>query len=99
MGQEREGEKKGNWKSWIGSYIVSGLIFAMAQQSGFTKTTGGELASVIVALGAGYFYLKLKERVKIKSEPIRIIVTFIILEMIAGLLVGFITPFANLLSL
>jgi hypothetical protein len=96
MEQEK---KKGNWKSWIGGYVVAGLIFAIAQQSGFTKTTGGELVSVIVALGAGYFYHKLKEKIKIKSEPIRIIVTFVILEIIAGLLVGFITPFANLLGL
>lgn len=82
-----------NWKSWIGSYIVAGLIYSISQQAGFSTTTFGELFSLVVAIGAGFFYHKLKNRIKIKNETARIIVTFVILEMVAGLLIG---TFANL---
>lgn len=87
-------KKKFNWKSWASGYVVAGLIFGLAQQAGFSKTTGGEVVSIIVAIGAGYFYHRLKAKIKIKNETIRAIITFIVLEIIAGALVGF---FGNLL--
>lgn len=93
----KQESNKQNWRGWIGSYIVAGLILTLAWQTNFTKTTGGELVSVVVAIGAGIFYHRLKEKIKIKYEIVRVIVTFLILEMIVGTLVGFLTPFGNLL--
>ena len=96
---ENEVDKQSTSKKagkWFAGYIVAGLIFAIAKQTNFTKTLGGELTVAVVAIGAGFFYHRLKEKIKIKNNVARFIVTFIILEMIAGALVGLLIPFANL---
>ena len=74
---------------WFAGYVVAGLIWYFSQ--GFSKTTTDELIILVIAIGAGFFYHRLKAKIKIKNEVARIIITFIILEVIAGGLVGFLT--------
>jgi|SRR3989344_7060526 len=81
--------KKGLW----GGYIVAGLIFSMAQS--FNKSTADELIILAIAIGAGFIYYPLKSKIKIKNEVVKIIITFLILEIIAGGLTGFLTSLAN----
>jgi len=75
--------------SWFAGYIVAGLIWVFAQ--GFRKTAIDEFIILVIAIGAGFFYRRLKRKIKIKNEAVKIIITFIIIEVIAGFLVGLLT--------
>jgi hypothetical protein len=76
-------------KRLFGGYIVAGLIWVFSQN--FKKTTVDEIIILIIVIGAGFLYYPLKSKIKIKNELVRIILTFIILEIIAGALIGFLT--------
>jgi hypothetical protein len=76
-------------KRRFGSYIVAGLIWTFAQN--FKKTALDELIILIIAIGTGFLYYPLKSKIKIKNEILRIILTFIIIEIVAGGLIGFLT--------
>lgn len=78
-------------KRWFGggSYIVAGLTWVFAQN--FKKTIADELIILVLAIGVGFFYYPLKSKIKIKNEIVKIILTFIILEIVAGFLTGFLT--------
>jgi hypothetical protein len=82
---KREDKGKRRW----GGYITAGLIFAAAES--FRKTSGGEVIVFIVAIGAWFFYYRLKAKIKIKNEIGKSVLTFLILFVISGLLVGFLT--------
>lgn len=74
---------------WFAGYIVAGLIWSMAQ--GFRKSSIDEFIVLVIAIGAGFFYHRLKNKVKINNGIWKTIVTFIILEMISGFLIGLLT--------
>jgi predicted PurR-regulated permease PerM len=88
--QESKPTKTGRW---FAGYVVAGLIWTFAQS--FKKNTVDEFIVLVVAIGAGFFYHRIKSKIKIKNEAARIIVTFIIIEIIAGALIGFSTTIAN----
>jgi hypothetical protein len=76
---------------WFAGYIVAGIIYAIAIKIDPNKTPHDEVIIAVVAILCGCFYHKLKSRIKIEGEVRRTIVTFIILEIIAGSLIGFLT--------
>jgi len=76
-------------KRLFGGYIVAGLIWVFSQN--FKKTALDELIILIIAIGTGFLYYPLKSKIKIKNEILRIILTFIIIEIVAGGLIGFLT--------
>ncbi len=76
---------------WFAGYIVTGLIFNASQI--FDRTTYDGFFIIVVSIMCGYFYHRLKNKIKLKNEGNRIIVTFLILELIAGFLIGAITRF------
>jgi len=78
---------------WFAGYVVAGLIYAMAQN--FNKTTVDELIILAVAIGAGFFYHRIKSKIKIKNEAARILATFVLIEIIAGALIGISTAIAD----
>lgn len=84
-------QKKKN--KWFAGYIVAGLIIGISQQINLSKTSGGALSATVVAIVAGIFYHKFKAKLKIKNA----VWAFLALAMISTALIGFLTPFANLL--
>ena len=86
---KKEDKKRRRW----GGYITAGLIFAGAES--FRKTSLGGLIVLVVAIGAGFFYYRLKSKIKIKNEIVKSILTFLILFVISGFLVGFLTSLIN----
>ncbi len=86
---KKEDKAKRRW----GGYITAGLIFAGAQS--FRSTSSGEIIVFIVAIGAWFFYYRLKAKIKLKNEIVKSILTFLILFVISGLLVGFLTSLSN----
>lgn len=80
-------------KGRFGGYVVSGLIWYFAQS--FATTTINELIVLVIAITSGFFYYRLKSKIKIKNEIARIILTFIILQIIAGISTGFLTALAD----
>lgn len=87
---KQEGKTKRRW----GGYIIAGIVFAIA--SDFRKTSSGELIVLIIAAGTWFFYYRLKSKLKIKNETVKIVTTFVILYIAAGLLIGFLTSLVNL---
>lgn len=84
--------KKSWWQAnpkWLGGFIVAGSVWYFAQN--FNKTPFDNLTILIVAIGAGFLYYRLKSKIKIKNEIAKIILTFVILEIVAGFLIGFLT--------
>ena len=86
---DNEAPKVSKEQRWFAGYIVAGIIWWVAQ--GFYKTPYDGIIILIIAILCGVFYHRLKAKINIKSEFVRIVVTFIILEIIAGALVGFLT--------
>jgi len=74
---------------WFAGYIIAGIIWYLAR--GFYKTPIDGIIILIIAILCGYFYHRLKSKVKIKNNGVRIIVTFLILEVVAAFLIGFLT--------
>lgn len=72
---------------WYAPYIVAGLIIGASQSSVWNDSVG-KFIILFLAIGAGFFYYPVKSKIKIKNEAIRVIVTFLILEIIAGFLAG-----------
>jgi hypothetical protein len=87
-GEESKVSKK---QRWFAGYIIAGIIFTLAQNGGFDKTPLDGLIILVIAVLAGVFYHRLKEKIKIKTEGVRIVVTFLVLEIIAGALIGLFT--------
>lgn len=76
-------------------YIVAGLIFGAAQT--FVRNYyWGETILIVLAIGAGFLWYPLKSKIKIKNEVVKIIITFLILEIVAGLLLGFLAGLTNI---
>lgn len=80
-------------KRFWGGYIVAGLIWTFAQS--FKKSTIDELIILVIAIGAGFLYYRLKSKIKFKNETAKIITTFVILYIVSALLIGFLTSLAN----
>ncbi len=80
-------------KTFWGGYIVAGLIWTIAQS--FNKSIIDEFIIVVITIGAGFFYYRLKSKIKFKNEVAKIIIAFVILEIVSGLLIGFLTSLAN----
>lgn len=72
-----------------GGYIIAGVIWAFSQS--FKKTTVDELIILIIAVVSGFLYYRLKSKIKIKNEIIKIILTAIIILVITSLIIGFLT--------
>lgn len=89
-----EAPKPSKSERWFAGYIVAGIIWASAQNGGFDKTSYDGLIILIVAIFCGVFYHRLKAKIKGK-EWLRVIGTFLILEIIAGGLIGFSAAVAN----
>lgn len=81
-------------KKWYASYVVAGLIIGGG--TAFAKTlVGGELVLLGAGIGAIFLYYPLKSKIKIKNEVVRVIITFFILLICAGMLVGFVGGLIN----
>lgn len=78
---------------WFSGYVVAGLIWVFAQS--FRKTAVDEFIILIVAIGAGFFYYRIKAKIKIKNDVIRVIITFFIIEIITAILISLATTIAN----
>ena len=84
--------KKSWWQvspKWLGGYIVAGSVWYFAQN--FNKTPVDSLIILIVAIVAGVLYYRLKSKIKVKNEIAKVILTFVIIEIAAGFLIGFLT--------
>ncbi|MFH1608693.1 MAG: hypothetical protein ABH951_01590 [Patescibacteria group bacterium] len=84
-------QKISKGKFWFAGYIVAGLTFYLARS--FSETIYDEIIIIIIAILCGYFYHKLKKEIKLKNEWGKIIITFLILEMIAAFSIGLLTNF------
>ncbi|MFA5359989.1 MAG: hypothetical protein WC349_03475 [Patescibacteria group bacterium] len=80
-------------KKLLGGYVVAGLVVAMAQ--GFIKTTNDKIIVTVIAIASGFLYYPIKSKIKIKHEGTRFIIAFIVIEIIAGALIGISTSIAN----
>jgi uncharacterized membrane protein YfcA len=76
-------------KFGIGSYITMGLLWVFAKS--FSKSDVDELVVLVIVIIAGIFYYRLKSKIRIKNNTIAAVVTFFILEIISGFLIGFLT--------
>ncbi len=77
---------------WFAGYIVAGFVWYLGQS--FDKNPYDGAAILAVAILCGVFYHRIKARIKGK-EWLRIVGTFLIIEMIAGGLIGFSTAIIN----
>ena len=81
-------------KKWYAPLIIVGLIIGSGTP--FAKTLiGGEIVLIFVAIGAGFLYYPLKSKIRIKNEIVKVVITFLILEIIAGMSVGFVGGLIN----
>jgi hypothetical protein len=81
-------------KKWYAPYIVAGLIIGGG--TAFAKTLiGGELVLLGAGIGAFFLYRPLKSKIKIKNEAVRVIITFCILLVGSGMLVGLVGGLMN----
>lgn len=78
---------------WLAGYIVAGLILAFSQS--FKKTATDEFIILVIAIAAGFLYHRLKLKIKLKSEILKVIITFMILSIAAAFLIGFLTAIVN----
>lgn len=88
--------KKSWWRAdskWFGGYIVAGTIWYYSEK--FKQTPIDSLIVLFIAIAAGFFYYRLKSKIRVKNEIARIVITFLILEIIAGGLIGLFTSLAN----
>jgi len=81
-------------KSWwrldprgLGGLIVAGAVWYYSEQ--FRRTMIDGFIVLVVAIAAGFFYYRLKQKIKIKNEGVKVIMSFIIIEIIASVLIGF----------
>lgn len=88
-GMENQPQPEVIKKNSLAGYVVAGLVWTFAQN--FAKSTADQLVVLVIAIGTGYFYHRLKAKIKIRSEVLRVVITFIIIEVAAGFLVGFLT--------
>jgi hypothetical protein len=79
---------------WFAGYIVAGFVLWLAQSNGFDKNTYDTTIILVVGILCGVFYHRIKARIKGK-EWLRIVGTFLIIELIAGGLIGFSTAIVN----
>lgn len=98
--QETAMAKKSWWKltstKGLGGYIVAGSIWYFSER--FRKTSIDGIIVFTVAIAAWFFYYRLKSKIKIKNEAVRIIIVFFILEIISGVLIGFSTSISDALT-
>jgi len=76
----------------LGGYVVAGMIYALAQNAGFDRTPYDGLIILVVAIFCAVYYYRLKKKIK-SNELVRVICAFLILEVIAAVLIGFLTAF------
>lgn len=88
---EQNGSHEEQW--WFSTFLVFALIWGVSQR--FVTKPIDTLVVLAIAVGGGYFYHRLKAKIRIKNGAMRIVVTFIILEMVAGFLIGFLTTLVN----
>lgn len=86
-GNQKNKSRSNKWS--FGGYIVAGLIWTLARS--FRKSITDELIILIVAVGAGFLYYRLKSKIKFKNETVAGITAFVILYIISALLIGFLT--------
>lgn len=86
---KEEDQKLAKKNKWYAGYIVAGLIWYFSQS--FSKTTNDELIILIVAIVSGLIYHRFKVKIKIKNEFLRVVVTFFLIEIISGAIVGLLT--------
>ncbi|GEM_PF-1995109 len=86
--------KPSKGQRWFAGYVVAGIIWTLAKNNGFDKTSYDGLIIAVIAILCGVFYHRLKSKIKGK-EWLRVIGTFLILEIIAAILIGFFTGLAN----
>jgi hypothetical protein len=84
-----ETPKVSRGQRWFAGYIIAGIIWYLGQS--FNRTSYDGIIILAIAILCGIFYHRLKEKIKIKQEGVRVVVTFLVLEVIAGALVGFFT--------
>ena len=78
---------------WFIYYIIIGLIWTPAQK--FNKSSIDELIILIVAIGAGFSYYRLKSKMYGNNEIAKIVSTFAILFVSSAFLIGFLTTLAD----
>lgn len=83
-----ETSKVSKGQRWFAGYIVTGFIWYLGQT--FNKTPYDGIIILSIAILCGVFYHRIKAKIKGK-EWLRIVGTFLILEIIAGALIGFFT--------
>jgi fructose-specific phosphotransferase system IIC component len=89
---EYETQKVSKRQRWFAGYIVAGFVLWLAQSNGFDKNTYDAIIILVVAILCGIFYHRIKAKIKGK-EWLRIVGTFLIIEVIAAVIIGFLTAF------
>lgn len=84
--------KKSFWTG-IGGYITGGLVYTFAQS--FNKSSADGIIIVIIAIASWVCYYRIKSKIKVKNEVVKVILTFFIIEIIAGLSTGILTSLAD----
>ncbi len=90
--KEYETQKASKEQRWFAGYIVAGFVLWLAQSNGFDKNTYDTVIIFVIAILCGVFYHRIKAKIKGK-EWLRIVGTFLIIEVIAAILIGFLTAF------
>jgi hypothetical protein len=78
----------------LGGILVFLFIYYLGVHNGFDRTSIDGLIILLVAIFEGWLYYKLKGKMKIKNEVIRVILTLLVLIVLAGLIIGFLTALA-----
>ncbi len=79
---------------WFVGFLIAGSINYFGQQ--FNKSPLDEFIILVVSIGAGYLYHRLKPKIGIKNNAGRAITTYIILFVASAFLIGACTRLALL---
>jgi hypothetical protein len=75
----------------LGGILIFFLIYYLGIHNGFDRTSFDTIIIFLVAIFEGWLYYKLKGKIKVKNEAIKIILAVLLLIVLAGLVIGFLT--------
>lgn len=80
-------------RSWLSTYLMIGFIYYLS--ASYRSTLVGSIVSLVVSFAAGFFYPRIKAKLKIKHELVRVVVTVLIVFTISAFSMGALTAIGS----